>query len=61
MRIVLVFQIEKAMPSGDGYPPGRVVDLSILAMDADKMTVSIQWTAPGDELDSGTGFLLSSS
>jgi hypothetical protein len=34
---------------------GGVTDLKVVAMQVDQMSVTIQWTAPGQELDNGTG------
>lgn len=50
-------QIEYPVPADDAYPPGDVTDLSALLISETGTEVSIQltWTAPGDELDSGTG------
>ena len=45
----------------DVYPPGRVTDLKLAAMQIDKLAMTIEWTAPGDDLDTGTGFYPSSA
>ena len=43
----------------DVYPPAQVTDLTVSLVNYSDSNVSIatQWTAPGDELDSGTGKL----
>ena len=52
-----LFQVEKAPPANrDVYAPSRVTDLKVTAMKLDVMTMTIQWTAPGDDYDAGTGF-----
>ena len=38
----------------DVYPPSRVTDLKLVAMQIDKLAMTIEWTAPGDDLDAGT-------
>ena len=45
----------KTVSRVDPYPPGRVVDLKVIAIEVYNMTVTLQWTAPGDDLDSGKG------
>lgn len=49
--------METPVSNGDAYPPGNVKDLSAMLVDETGMDVSVhlRWTAPGDELDSGTG------
>lgn len=44
----------------DVYPPSRVTDLKLKAMQIDKLAMTIEWTAPGDDLDAGTGLQSSS-
>lgn len=46
--------------SKDAYPPGDITDLSVLFLQQTETNVSVQltWTAPGDELDVGTGIFL---
>ncbi len=47
---------EKVIEPTDSYPPGRVTDLRVVAMNAtDNMTISISFTEPGDDIDYGTG------
>ena len=49
-------KVEKALPRNtDVYPPSRVTDLKVVAMQVDKMILTIEWTAPGDDLDTGKG------
>lgn len=43
------------LPLKETFPPSRVTDLKVVAMQVDQMSVTIQWTAPGQELDNGTG------
>lgn len=45
------------MSSYDAYPPGDVRDLSVTLVNdtVTNVTVELKWTAPGDELDTGTG------
>ena len=43
---------------GDVYPPSKVLDLSIVDLRDDnktEVTVTINFTAPGDDLDTGKG------
>ena len=48
--------------SEDAYPPGTVTDLAVTVIDQPvinggiNITIHLKWTAPGDELDTGTGF-----
>lgn len=42
-------------PKRNPYPPSRVTDLKVVAMQVDQMSLTIEWTASGDELDVGTG------
>lgn len=42
----------------DVYPPNRVTDLRVVAVQVDARTMTIVWTAPGDDLDTGRGFVL---
>ena len=51
----------KTVSRVDSYPPSRVVDLKVVAMEFYNMTVTLQWTAPGDDLDSGKGEALHQS
>lgn len=47
--------MEEPAPFIDPYPPARVFDLRVTAVDHVQMTFTIQFTAPGDDLDQGTG------
>jgi len=49
--------VENALPAGDAYPPSRVTDLKVASLQVNQMTMSIEWTAPGDDLDQGTGLI----
>ena len=42
-------------PSGKLYAPSRINDLKVTAVSYDNLTVTLEWTAVGSELDSGTG------
>lgn len=41
------------IPNSGYYPPGRIGDLQFEEMDAQEKTVSLIWTAPGDDYDQG--------
>ncbi|KZS12185.1 Calcium-activated chloride channel regulator 2 [Daphnia magna] len=45
------FRVEQ--PKRNPYPPSRVTDLKVVAMQVDQMSLTIEWTASGDELDVG--------
>ncbi|XP_033755021.1 calcium-activated chloride channel regulator 1-like [Pecten maximus] len=38
----------------DVYPPSRIIDLHVVRKSDINMTVTLSWTAPGDDLDHGT-------
>ena len=40
---------------GDILPPGQVTDLMLLERSRADNTVTVSWTAPGADLDQGTG------
>ena len=40
---------------GDLLPPSRVTDLTVKSISASLSTVSLTWTAVGDDLDEGQG------
>jgi hypothetical protein len=42
-------------PIVTSYPPSRVTDLKILSMQVDQMSVTIEWTATGQQMDQGIG------
>ncbi|XP_059351101.1 calcium-activated chloride channel regulator 4-like [Daphnia carinata] len=46
------FRVEQ--PKVNPYPPSRVTDLKVVAIQVDQMSLTIEWTATGDELDVGT-------
>ncbi|XP_057373421.1 calcium-activated chloride channel regulator 4-like [Daphnia carinata] len=46
------FRVE--IPMRTTYPPSPVTDLKVMAMQVDQMSFTIEWTAPGDQLDVGT-------
>ncbi|KAI9559824.1 hypothetical protein GHT06_013831 [Daphnia sinensis] len=50
------FQVGTPVSSYDAYPPGNVRDLSVTLVNdtVTNVTVELKWTAPGDELDTGT-------
>jgi hypothetical protein len=37
------------------YPPSRVTDMKVVSMQVDQMSVTIEWTATGQQLDQGIG------
>ena len=39
----------------DVFPPSAISDLQLTSVDLDNLTVTLQWTASGDDLDEGTG------
>uniref|UniRef100_T1JCB1 VWFA domain-containing protein n=1 Tax=Strigamia maritima TaxID=126957 RepID=T1JCB1_STRMM len=47
------FQPAQNFTSKDTIPPIKVYDLKLINISADRI-ISIQWTAPGDDLDDGT-------
>ncbi|EFX71592.1 hypothetical protein DAPPUDRAFT_326968 [Daphnia pulex] len=50
------FQVEIPVSSDDSYPPAKVTDLSVMVVKdtAANISIALKWTAPGDDLDSGT-------
>ena len=44
-------------PVRDPYPPTRVLDVIVLDIDIVSGNFSLQFTAPGDDLDQGTGII----
>ena len=58
----LLLQVDVPVSSEDAYPPGAVTDLAVTVIDQPvnnggiNITIHLKWTAPGDELDTGTGF-----
>jgi hypothetical protein len=44
-------------PGVDVYPPSQVRDLKVVSMNVNQMSMTIEWTAPGDDLDKGTSTL----
>ncbi|XP_070557788.1 calcium-activated chloride channel regulator 1-like [Ptychodera flava] len=49
-----VIQAPLAIPPGDNFPPSRITDLRVAATSYDNQTVTLAWTAPGNDLDRGT-------
>ncbi|XP_046644860.1 calcium-activated chloride channel regulator 4-like [Daphnia pulicaria] len=45
------FRVET--PLTTPYPPSRVTDLKVVAIQVDQMSVAIEWTATGQQLDQG--------
>ncbi|XP_077986468.1 calcium-activated chloride channel regulator 1-like [Glandiceps talaboti] len=41
-------------PNDDPFPPARITDLRVIDTSYDNATVSLQWTATGDDMDKGT-------
>jgi len=61
-RLLLIsfLQVDIPVSSQDAYPPGTVTDLAVsiigqTEVNGMNITVQLKWTAPGDELDTGTG------
>nr|XP_054752473.1 calcium-activated chloride channel regulator 1-like [Lytechinus pictus] len=51
-----VFEVENFVaPIGDELAPSRINDLGVLATSYDESSVTLQWTAVGDDYDQGTG------
>ncbi|XP_046645406.1 calcium-activated chloride channel regulator 1-like [Daphnia pulicaria] len=48
------FRVEKPLTPSYSYPPSRVTDLKVVATEVDSTSLTIEWTAPGQELDNGT-------
>ena len=42
-------------PGNDIFPPGNIIDLRVTASSFENKTVTLMWTAPGDDLDLGAG------
>jgi hypothetical protein len=40
------------------YPPSRVTDLKIVAIQVNQTSMTIEWTATGQQLDEGIGISL---
>ena len=53
--LFVVIQVEIAIPAVDVYSPNRVTDLKVASIQVNQMVLTIEWTAPGDDLDQGTG------
>ncbi|XP_041457892.1 calcium-activated chloride channel regulator 1-like isoform X1 [Lytechinus variegatus] len=50
-----VFEVENFVaPIGDELAPSRINDLGVLATSYDESSVTLQWTAVGDDYDQGT-------
>ena len=39
------------------YDPGRITDLQVTSINYTQQTVTLEWTAVGNELDQGQGIL----
>ncbi|XP_077986346.1 calcium-activated chloride channel regulator 1-like, partial [Glandiceps talaboti] len=44
-------------PNDDPFPPARITDLRVIDTSYDNATVTLQWTATGDDMDKGTATL----
>ena len=42
-------------PDKDYIAPGRIIDVRVPETSFDQATVTLSWSAPGDDLDSGAG------
>ena len=52
-----MFQVVNINGDTDLYPPERVTNLKVTALDKEKKLILVKFTATGDDLDSGTGTL----
>ena len=57
--VFFYIKIENPVSLYDAYPPAQVIDLLVTLVNSSDSNVSIaaQWTAPGDDLDFGSGTL----
>ncbi|XP_077986711.1 calcium-activated chloride channel regulator 1-like [Glandiceps talaboti] len=44
-------------PNDDPFPPARITDVRVIDTSYDDATVTLQWTATGDDMDKGTAHL----
>ena len=49
------FSVANHSNDTDMIPPSKITDLRVLSSDPDNRIVNLEWTAPGDDLDIGTG------
>lgn len=51
------FQVKKVNtnPNSDVFPPSRILDLTIKNSSYEQRTITLEWTAVGDDLDQGQG------
>ncbi|XP_002731426.1 calcium-activated chloride channel regulator 1-like [Saccoglossus kowalevskii] len=52
-----VTYIDWSDPSDDPFPPARIMDIRVSGTSYENQTVTLEWTATGDDLDQGTGSL----
>ncbi|XP_077978801.1 calcium-activated chloride channel regulator 3A-1-like [Glandiceps talaboti] len=51
-----VIQAPVTVDPGDAFPPSRITDLRVVETSYENQTVTLKWTAPGNDLDSGTAY-----
>ncbi|XP_070557598.1 calcium-activated chloride channel regulator 1-like isoform X2 [Ptychodera flava] len=49
-----VIQAPVTIPPGDNFPPSRITDLRVVNASHDQQTITLAWTAPGNDFDRGT-------
>lgn len=57
-KIIGSFSVKEDAPSVDILPPNRIADLSVISIEHGNSTVTLQWTAPGNDYDFGKGNIL---
>ncbi|GIY02293.1 calcium-activated chloride channel regulator 1 [Caerostris extrusa] len=53
-KIIGIFYVNEPLPEIDILPPNRIADLTVVSINHEDRTAILQWTAPGDNYDSGT-------
>ncbi|GIY39888.1 calcium-activated chloride channel regulator 2 [Caerostris darwini] len=53
-KIIGIFYVNGPLPEIDILPPNRIADLTVISVNHEDRTAILQWTAPGDNYDSGT-------
>ncbi|XP_070559830.1 calcium-activated chloride channel regulator 4A-like [Ptychodera flava] len=49
-----VIQVPVGVPPGDNFPPSRIIDLRVVDTSYEDKTITLSWTAPGNDLAHGT-------
>ncbi|XP_054712372.1 calcium-activated chloride channel regulator 4A-like [Uloborus diversus] len=52
-KVIGSFTVMESAPNIDIYPPNKIGDLKLLSVNPLNRTVTLQWTAPGNDYDSG--------